>query len=87
MDASDSLTLSEPAIPQRGAFQVACGPSIQPVQLRDLGEMGVGVGNGSGVRIFNNSPSNSHAHWGWKPTSLEMICIDFLRLVPDRNSD
>ena len=34
---------------------------------------------------FNSSPGDSYEPWGRKPTSLEMVCIDFLAL--DRNSD
>lgn len=64
---------------QERCFPVASGPSTQ--RLIEIPRWG------SGGYIFNNSSGDFYAPWGWKPSFLEMVCIDFLPLEQDRNSD
>ena len=68
--AIDRLMPSQSATHQTCVFQVALGSLTQEMQLREPG----------GVHIFNNSLGDPRVPWGWKPTYIGMVCIDFLPL-------
>ena len=70
VDAIDRLMPSQSATHQTCVFQVALGSLTPEMQLRGPG----------GVHIFNNSLGDPHVPWGWKPTYLGMVCVDFLPL-------
>ena len=70
VDAIDRLMPSQSATHLTCVFQVALGSLTPEMQLRGPG----------GVHIFNNSLGDPHVPWGWKPTYLGMVCVDFLPL-------
>ena len=70
VDAIDRLRPFQSATHQIRVFQMALGSLTPEMQL----------GGPGGGHIFNNSLGDPCVPWNWKSTYLGMVCIDFLPL-------